>query len=59
MLTPEEIKGRLKDRIASVVAEATDLHINTVRAFKKGNITNPSYEVIKKLSNYFEAQEAE
>ena len=59
MLTPAQIQERLKDRIAKVVAEATGLHINTVILFKNGKSSNPSYEVIEKLSNYFEAQEAE
>ena len=59
MLTPEEIKERMKDRVVGIVAIATGLHVNTIRKLKNGTAVEPSFETIQKVSQYFEAQEAE
>ena len=55
MLSPEEIREKLKDRVISVVVAETGLHANTVRAIRNGTYKAPSHETIKKLSEYFEA----
>jgi len=55
MLTPEEVKDKLKDRVPDVVSAGSGLHANTIRALKKGTATKPSYETMKKISDYFEA----
>jgi len=57
MLTLEEIKKRLEDRRLNMVAEATGLHYNTVRNIAAGENTNPTYEVIKALSDYLTGAE--
>jgi transcriptional regulator with XRE-family HTH domain len=54
MLTLEEIRQRLFDRRLNVVAEATGLHYNTVRNIAIGHNTNPTYGVLKALSDYLE-----
>lgn len=54
MLTIETIRERLRDARPSRVAEATGLHYNTVRRVRDGDSVQPSYEVIKKLSDYLE-----
>lgn len=56
MLPIEEIRDLLLDRNASAVAKATGVHPNTIRSLKNGSNLNPSYEVIKKLSDYLEAK---
>jgi hypothetical protein len=52
MLTLDEIWRRLQDRRIIAVAEATGLHYNTVRLVASGQNKNPSYAVIKALSDY-------
>ena len=52
MLRIGEIKDKLQDRNAEAVAEATNIHPNTIRAIKNGKNTNPSYDVTLKLSIY-------
>jgi hypothetical protein len=52
MLTPEEIQRRLADRNLRTVAKAVDLHYNTVRAYARGEIKEPTYEAVRILSEY-------
>lgn len=54
MLTLEQIRQELTDRRPGMVAEATGLHINTVRDIRDNIEANPTYRVIEALSNYFE-----
>jgi transcriptional regulator with XRE-family HTH domain len=54
MLSIEEIRARLDDRILAVVAEKTGMHRNTVANIKSGKISNPTHYVLRKLSDYFE-----
>jgi len=54
MLTLEQIRQELADRRPGMVAEATGLHINTVRDIRDNIEANPTYRVIEALSNYFE-----
>lgn len=53
MLTLDEIKKRLADRRIDIVAERTGIHRNTLSAIRDGRTTNPSYETICRLSEYF------
>lgn len=55
MLSIEQIVELLQDRSIPVVAERTGIHYNTVLNIKNGTNKNPSYEVIKKLSDYFQS----
>lgn len=57
MLSIEEVVMLLQDRAIPVVAERTGIHYNTVLNIKNGTNKNPSYEVIKKLSEYFEPKQ--
>jgi hypothetical protein len=50
----EAIRDALKDRRIGLVASATGLHSNTIRAVRDGTNVNPTYNVMKALSNYFE-----
>lgn len=52
MLSLEQIVERLNDRKLTVVAEVTGLHYNTVYRVATGKIADPSYGVVKKLSDY-------
>jgi len=42
----------LKDRRLPVVAKATGIHVNTVRAIARGENTSPRYNTILELSDY-------
>lgn len=57
MLTLEQIKEKLKDRKIQVVADATGLHYHTIRRAALGIGKSISYAVVKKLSDYFEANQ--
>ena len=48
----EDIKEALKDKRLSVVAEATGLHYNTLREIRDNPEANPTYKVLKLLTNY-------
>jgi hypothetical protein len=52
MLTLDEIRQALKDRRPGMVAQATGLHLNTVRDVRDSKSVNPSYKVLKALSDY-------
>jgi hypothetical protein len=54
MLTLEQIKLALTDRRLGVIAEATGLHYNTLRDIRDNPDSNPSYRVLKALSDYIE-----
>lgn len=51
VLTIEEIQSALQDRRLRVVAGACGLSYPTVLGVKEGT-TNPSYDTIKRLSDY-------
>lgn len=57
MLTPDEICTRLADRRIDLVAKATGLHYNTVRVIRDGTAKNPTYRVLRALSDYLEGRE--
>lgn len=54
MLTLEEIREALKDRMPRKVAEVTGLHYNTIRQIRDDLGANPTHNVMKKLSDYLE-----
>lgn len=56
MMTLESIREALKDRRVSMVAEATGLHYNTVRDLRDNEKANPTYKVLKALSDYLEGK---
>ena len=52
MMEMHEIQEALKDRKLLMVAEATGMHYNTIRAYANGTIKRPSVDVVKRLSDY-------
>ena len=56
MMTLEQIRKALSDRMPSKVAQATGLHYNTIREVRDNPNANPTYKVIKVLSDYLEGR---
>lgn len=56
MLTLDQIRAALRDRRLAKVAEATGLHYNTIREVRDNPKANPTYKVIKVLSDYLEGR---
>ena len=54
MMTLEQIRNALSDRMPAKVAEATGLHYNTIREIRDNPGANPTYKVLISLSDYFE-----
>ena len=54
MMTIEAIRLALQDRRISMVSAATGLHYNTIKALRDNEDANPSYKVLKALSDYLE-----
>jgi len=52
MLTVDEIKEKMKDRKIKVVAEAVDMHENTIYRFLAGR--DSRWSTVEKLSAYLE-----
>lgn len=52
MLTLDQIRKALQDRRLAKVAESTGLHYNTIRAVRDNPDANPTYKVLKALSDY-------
>lgn len=57
MMTLDQIRSALDDRILYVVADRTGIHRNTIAKIKNGKIENPTYCVMKKISDYLSSQE--
>lgn len=57
MMKLEDIQKALKDRRLSMVAEATNLHVNTIREVRDNPFANPTYKVMKALSEYLQGAE--
>jgi hypothetical protein len=55
MLDLDQIKAKLADRRLNVIADATGLHVNTIANIRDAKIENPTYYVLRKLSDYLEA----
>jgi len=58
MLTLEQIREALRDRMPARVAESTGLHYNTIRDVRDNPDANPTYKVLKALSDYLTRREA-
>ena len=54
MMSIEAIRLALRDRRLSMISEATGLHYNTIRSVRDNEAANPSYRVLKALSDYLE-----
>ena len=54
MMTIEQIRVALRDRRISMVSVSTGLHYNTIKSVRDNESANPSYKVLKALSDYFE-----
>ena len=54
MMTLNDIRLALQDRRIGLVAQATGLHVNTIRVLRDGENANPSYRVLAALSDYLE-----
>ena len=52
MLTLEEIKDALRDRRLDIVSEKTGIHRATISRIRNDENANPTYAVIKTLSDY-------
>lgn len=57
MLDLEQIKEKLQDRKTRVIADKSGLNHTTVWKVKSGKQPNPTYAVLKALSDYFESQD--
>jgi hypothetical protein len=56
MMTLEQIRKALSDRMPAKVVEATGLHYNTIREVRDNPDANPTYKVLVALSNYLEGR---
>jgi hypothetical protein len=56
MMTLEQIRNALSDRMPMKVAEATGLHYNTIREVRDNPEANPTYKVLVALSTYLESR---
>ncbi len=56
MLTLEEIKKRLAESNLKAVAKKAGVHYNSLYRLTKAD-ANPSYDTVKKLSDYLERLE--
>ena len=54
-MTPEQIRDALQDRRIDAVADATGIHRNTFAHLRSGKTTSPSWETMRKLSEYLSA----
>lgn len=54
MMTIEAIRLALKDRRISMISAATGLHYNTIKAVRDNEDANPTFKVLKALSDYLE-----
>ena len=54
MLTLDKIRHLLSDRRLDMVSKATGIHRNTLSGIRDGRATNPTYDTIRKLSEYFQ-----
>lgn len=52
MMTLEQIRAALKDRRLMVVADACNLHYNTLRAIRDGEMSNPTYTTVSRIEAY-------
>lgn len=56
MKSLEQIKAALKDRRLYVVSEATGINYNTLRKIRDEDSPNPTYKIMKSISDYLEGK---
>jgi hypothetical protein len=52
MMTLEQIRAALQDRRLFVVADACNLHYNTLKAIRDGEMTNPTLTTMMRIEEY-------
>ena len=52
MLSLDEISKALQGCDLTAVAYHTGMHINTIRRYRDGDVTDPPLETVRKLSDY-------
>lgn len=57
MMLIEDIRKQLQDIRLSRAAQATGLHVNTIRDVRDNPQANPTYRVVKSLSDYLESRQ--
>lgn len=57
MLTLEQIRKELIDLRPTMVSEATGIHYNTLRQVRDNPSCNPTYKIVKALSDYLEGRQ--
>jgi hypothetical protein len=57
MKTPEQLQRLLADRNIETIYRATAISRPTLYRLRDGSNDSPTYETVRKLSEYFEAQE--
>jgi|GEM_PF-852205 len=55
MMTLEQIRLGLSDRMPIKVADATGLHYNTIRSVRDNPHANPTHKVLTALSDYLQS----
>lgn len=56
MLSNEKIAEMLQDRNLEVIAKKIKISRQTLSAFRNGTAKNPTYNTIKKISDYLEGK---
>jgi len=51
-MKPDQIRAALQDRRIEAVAHATGIHRNTIAHLRSGKTTNPTWETMRKLTEY-------
>lgn len=52
MLSLDEIREKLDGKSTASIVHATGIHYNTIREIRNNKDANPTYKVIKLLSDY-------
>ena len=56
MMTPGQIHDALQDRRIERIAQSTGIHYNTIRKLRDDPSANPTWRVIKLISDYLEGR---
>jgi hypothetical protein len=51
-VTLQEVRQALQDRRLAVVADACNLHYNTLKAIRDGEMTNPTLTTMMRIEAY-------
>lgn len=57
MMTLEQIRQALSDRMPRKVSAATGIHYNTIRTVRDNPAANPTHKVLQALSDYLESRQ--